>query len=47
MNIWLALGVIGLGMVVAHAYNWLAWRKFYEGQRLAQNYKRKEQGRVN
>jgi|GEM_PF-6882205 len=22
-----------LGMCVAHVYNWIAWRKFYEGQR--------------
>lgn len=32
MNVWQALGFIGLGMMVAHGYNWLAWRKFYEGR---------------
>ena len=27
-----ALCFIGLGMLVAHTYNWLAWRKYYEGR---------------
>lgn len=35
MSIWAALGFIALGMAVAHTYNWLAWRKFYEGKREA------------
>ena len=33
MNIWAALGFIALGMVLAHVYNWLAWRKYYEGRK--------------
>ena len=32
MNVWHALGFIALGMLVAHTYNWLAWRKYYEGK---------------
>lgn len=32
MNVWQALGFIGLGMMVANCYNWYAWRKFYEGR---------------
>ena len=24
---------MGLGMVLAHVYNWIAWRKYYEGKR--------------
>lgn len=37
-----ALGFIGLGMIVAHSYNWLAWRKFYEGRR---EYEARRRGR--
>lgn len=33
MNIWASLGFIALGMVLAHVYNWLAWRKYYEGRK--------------
>lgn len=33
MNIWGALGFMGLGMALAHVYNWIAWRKYYEGKR--------------
>ncbi len=33
MNVWQALGFIGLGMMVANCYNWYAWRKFYEGRK--------------
>ena len=32
MNTWQALGFIALGMLVAHTYNWLGWRKYYEGR---------------
>lgn len=42
MSILQAFGFVATGMFISHIYNWLAWRKFYEGQRLAQNYKRKE-----
>lgn len=27
-----AFGFVALGMCVAHTYNWLAWRKYYEGR---------------
>lgn len=33
MNIWGAFGLVGLGMAVAHVYNWIAWRKYYEGRK--------------
>ena len=33
MNTWAALGFIALGMAIAHVYNWIAWRKYYEGKR--------------
>lgn len=42
MNIWEAFGFVGLGMALAHAYNWMAWRKYYEGKREYTGYKRKE-----
>ena len=42
MGIWQAFGFMALGMVLAHTYNWLAWRKYYEGKRDAQYYRRKE-----
>lgn len=32
MDVLVALGYIALGMLVAHTYNWLAWRKYYEGK---------------
>ena len=44
MEIWAALGFIALGMLVAHTYNWLAWRKFYEGKREACDVYRKAKG---
>lgn len=31
-DVFKALGLIALGMGVAHTYNWLAWRKYYEGR---------------
>ena len=42
MNIWLAFGFVALGMAIAHVYNWIAWRKYYEGKRESQQYKRKD-----
>lgn len=33
MTIWGAFGFVALGMALAHLYNWLAWRKYYEGKR--------------
>lgn len=33
MSIWAAFGFVGVGMVLAHLYNWAAWRKYYEGRR--------------
>lgn len=42
MNVWQAFGFVGLGMALAHLYNWLAWRKFYEGRN---DYRRKDSGR--
>lgn len=38
MQVWSALGFIALGMVIAHTYNWLAWRKYYEGRSDRQRY---------
>lgn len=35
MKILQAFGLVALGMGIAHLYNWLAWRKYYEGQRSA------------
>lgn len=32
MGILSDLGFIALGMCIAHTYNWLAWRKYYEGR---------------
>ena len=26
-----AFGFVATGMFISHIYNWLAWRKFYEG----------------
>ena len=33
MSIISACGFTALGMALAHLYNWLAWRKYYEGKR--------------
>lgn len=33
MNTWQAFAYVALGMALAHLYNWLAWRKYYEGKR--------------
>lgn len=33
MSIWAAFGFVALGMALAHLYNWMAWRKYYEGKR--------------
>lgn len=44
MKVYEALGFIALGMLVAHTYNWLAWRKFYEGKREAYDNWRKNKG---
>ena len=33
MSIWQAFGFVALGMGLAHLYNWMAWRKYYEGKR--------------
>ena len=33
MNIWGALGFVGLGMLIAHIHNCVAWRKYYEGRK--------------
>ena len=33
MSIISAFGFTALGMALAHLYNWLAWRKYYEGKR--------------
>ena len=44
MNVFQAFGFVGLGMLVAHTYNWLAWRKFYEGKREAQEQYRRAKG---
>ena len=41
METWQAFGYVAFGMLLAHGYNWLAWRKFYEGKREAQGYRRK------
>lgn len=32
MGEWCNWLFFGLGMCVAHAYNWIAWRKYYEGR---------------
>lgn len=32
MEIFKAFGYVALGMIVAHTYNWMAWRKYYEGR---------------
>lgn len=32
METWQNWMFFALGMLVAHAYNWIAWRKFYEGR---------------
>lgn len=45
MSIWTAFGFVALGMLIAHAYNWMAWRKFYEGRR--EYYERMEERRNN
>lgn len=33
MNTLQAFGFVALGMILAHLYNWMAWRKYYEGKR--------------
>ena len=33
VSIWGALGLIAIGAGIAHIYNWIAWRKYYEGKR--------------
>ena len=32
MELLKAFGLVALGMIVAHTYNWMAWRKYYEGR---------------
>ena len=32
MSIWQAFGFVAIGMALAHLYNWIAWRKYYEGR---------------
>ncbi len=41
MTILSAFGFVALGMVLAHMYNWLAWRKYYEGKRESEGRLRK------
>lgn len=41
MTILSAFGLVALGMVLAHMYNWLAWRKYYEGKRESEGRARK------
>ena len=33
MNTLQAYGFVALDMGLAHLYNWMAWRKYYEGKR--------------
>ena len=32
MELMKAFGLVGIGMLMAHLYNWMAWRKYYEGR---------------
>lgn len=34
MNILQAFGLVALGMSISHVYNWMGWRKYYEGMRV-------------
>lgn len=33
MNVWICFALVGVGMLLNQFYNWLAWRKYYEGKR--------------
>lgn len=33
MKIWQAFGLVAIGMLINQFYNWLMWKKFYEGRR--------------
>ena len=40
MNVLVAFGLVALGMLLNQFYNWLAWKKYYEGRR--EGYERQE-----
>lgn len=33
MNVLQAFGLVALGMFINQFYNWLMWKKFYEGRK--------------
>lgn len=33
MNVLVAFGLVGLGMLLNQFYNWIAWKKYYEGRK--------------
>ncbi len=42
MDIWFALGFMTLGGAIVAFFNALCWRKYYEGKREGQSYRRKD-----
>lgn len=43
MNVLQAFGLVGLGMLINQFYNWLMWKKFYEGRKDGRgDYERKD-----
>ena len=32
INFWQGAVLVFLGMSISHLYNWIAWRKYYEGR---------------
>lgn len=45
MSIIQCLGFMALGGAIVGFFDLLAWRKYYEGKREGQEYKRKDSGR--
>lgn len=33
MKIWQAFALVALGMLLNQFYNWIGWKKFYEGRK--------------
>lgn len=40
MEVLKAFGLVALGMLLNQFYNWLGWRKFYEGRKDGREYER-------
>lgn len=45
MKIWQAFGLVAIGMLINQFYNWLMWKKFYEGRKDGRNEHERKDGR--